>query len=172
MNYHFADFEEDDKLFDWFFSATCSKLIPSFSIWWPFSELKWMLVKAFTVHIFFALFICSRIPFVCLLNDFTEVYSYLWMAVYFLAIGEEKVQRNLSGIIPSICALQYWYNHDKVFLQGDIKILSILTNFIAMIMTFPSPDPPLAIDVIWRCLVTYLIRFPSHLHYYYCFSIP
>ena len=31
---------------------------------------------------FFALFICSRIPSVCLLNDFNEVYSYLWMAVY------------------------------------------------------------------------------------------
>ena len=40
-----------------------------------------MLVMSFTVHIFVALFICSRMPFVYLLNDFTEVYSYLWMAV-------------------------------------------------------------------------------------------
>ena len=31
---------------------------------------------------FVTLFVCLRIPFVCLLNDFTEVYSYLWMAVY------------------------------------------------------------------------------------------
>ena len=37
---------------------------------------------SFIVHIFVALFICSRIPSVWLLNDFTEVYSYLWMAVY------------------------------------------------------------------------------------------
>ena len=41
-----------------------------------------MLVMSFIVYIFVALFICSRIPFVCLLNNFTEVYSYLWMAVY------------------------------------------------------------------------------------------
>ena len=41
-----------------------------------------MLVMSFIAHIFVALFICSRIPFVCLLHDFTEVYSYLWMAVY------------------------------------------------------------------------------------------
>ena len=33
INYHFADFDEYDKLFDWNFSATGSKLIPSFSIW-------------------------------------------------------------------------------------------------------------------------------------------
>ena len=32
-NYHFADFEEYNKLFDWNLSAPCSKLIPSFSIW-------------------------------------------------------------------------------------------------------------------------------------------
>ena len=31
---------------------------------------------------FVALFICLRIPFVCLLNDLTEVYTNLWMAVY------------------------------------------------------------------------------------------
>ena len=41
-----------------------------------------MLVMYFIVHFFGALFVCLRIPFVCLLNDFTEVYSYLWMAVY------------------------------------------------------------------------------------------
>ena len=28
INYHFADFEENDKFFDRNFSATCSKLIP------------------------------------------------------------------------------------------------------------------------------------------------
>ena len=28
LNYHFADFEESDKRFDWNFSAQCSKLIP------------------------------------------------------------------------------------------------------------------------------------------------
>ena len=27
INYHFADFEENDELFDGNFSATCSKLI-------------------------------------------------------------------------------------------------------------------------------------------------
>ena len=26
--------------------------------------------------------ICFRSPFVCSLNDFTEVYSFLWIAVY------------------------------------------------------------------------------------------
>ena len=82
INFHFADFEEYDKLFDRNFSATCSKLIPQFTIWWLFTKLKAMLVMSFIVHIFVALFICSRIHFVCLLNDFTEVYSYLWMAVY------------------------------------------------------------------------------------------
>ena len=82
INYHFADFVENDKLFDWNFSATCSNRIPYFSIWRLFAELKSMLVMLFIVHIFVALFICSRIPFVWLLNDFTEVYSYLLMAVY------------------------------------------------------------------------------------------
>ena len=28
INYHFADFVVNDKLFDWNFSATCLKLIP------------------------------------------------------------------------------------------------------------------------------------------------
>ena len=28
INYHFADFEENDKFFDWNFSVPCSKLIP------------------------------------------------------------------------------------------------------------------------------------------------
>ena len=69
INYHFADFEENDKLFDWNFSATCSKLIPQFSIWWLFAELKSMLAMSFIVHIFVALFICSPIPFIWLLND-------------------------------------------------------------------------------------------------------
>ena len=41
-----------------------------------------MLVTSFIVHIFVVLFICFHIPFICLLNDFTEVYNYLWMAVY------------------------------------------------------------------------------------------
>ena len=41
-----------------------------------------MLVMSFIVHIFVALFICFRIPFVCALNNFTEVYSYLWKTVY------------------------------------------------------------------------------------------
>ena len=41
-----------------------------------------MLVMPFIVHIFVDLFICSRIPFECSLNDFTEVYSKLWIAVY------------------------------------------------------------------------------------------
>ena len=41
-----------------------------------------MLVMSFMVHIFVALFGCFRIHFVLLLNDFTEVYSYLWMTVY------------------------------------------------------------------------------------------
>ena len=44
-----------------------------------------MLVMSFIVHIFVALFICSHIPFAWLLNDFTEAYSYLWMAVYVTA---------------------------------------------------------------------------------------
>ena len=34
------------------------------------------------MHIFVALFICLRTPFVCLLNDFTKVYSYLTITVY------------------------------------------------------------------------------------------
>ena len=37
---------------------------------------------SFIVYILVALFVCFRIPFVCSLNDFTKVYSYLWMAVY------------------------------------------------------------------------------------------
>ena len=41
-----------------------------------------MLVMASVVHIFLASFICFHIPSVCLLNDFAEVYSDLWMAVY------------------------------------------------------------------------------------------
>ena len=41
-----------------------------------------MLVMSFIEQKFVALFVSFRIPFVCLLNDFTEVYSYLWMAVY------------------------------------------------------------------------------------------
>ena len=41
-----------------------------------------MLVMELIMHIFVALFICFRTRFVCLLNNFTEVYSYLWMAVY------------------------------------------------------------------------------------------
>ena len=41
-----------------------------------------MLVMSFIVHMFVALFICLRIPFVCLLNDLTEVYTHLWMAEY------------------------------------------------------------------------------------------
>ena len=28
MNYHFADFEENDKFFDWNFSMQCSIMIP------------------------------------------------------------------------------------------------------------------------------------------------
>ena len=43
-----------------------------------------MLVMSLIVHIFVALFICFRIPFVCFLKYFTEVYSYLWMAVYYI----------------------------------------------------------------------------------------
>ena len=41
-----------------------------------------MIVMSFIVHISVALLICFRIRFICLLNDFTEVYSYLWIAVY------------------------------------------------------------------------------------------
>ena len=45
-----------------------------------------MLVMSFIMHVFVALAICILTPFVCLLNDFTEVYSYLWMAVYIFFI--------------------------------------------------------------------------------------
>ena len=41
-----------------------------------------MLVMSFIMHIFAALFICFRTPFVCLLNNFTELYSYSRMAMY------------------------------------------------------------------------------------------
>ena len=36
---------------------------------------------SFKKHIFVALFICFRTAFVCLSNDFTEVYSYLWVTM-------------------------------------------------------------------------------------------
>ena len=47
-----------------------------------------MLVMSFIVHMFVVLFSYFCIPFVCLLNDFTEVYSYLLMAVY---IGDQGI---------------------------------------------------------------------------------
>ena len=43
-----------------------------------------MLVMPFIVYIFVDLFICSRIPFLCLLNDFTEMYTvvtYGWQCI-------------------------------------------------------------------------------------------
>ena len=42
-----------------------------------------MLVTSFIMLIFVALFICFRIPFVCLLNDFTDsVVTYGWQCIY------------------------------------------------------------------------------------------
>ena len=55
-----------------------------------------MLVTSYIVHIFVALFICFRISFVCLLNDFTEVYSYLLMAVYYLHVWHSNKYKMLG----------------------------------------------------------------------------
>ena len=41
-----------------------------------------MLAMSFIMHIFVGLFSCFRTTFVYLMNEFTEVYGYLWMAVY------------------------------------------------------------------------------------------
>ena len=51
------------------------------------SEVEINASDGIIMNIFVALYICFRTPFVCLLNDFTEVYSYLWMAVYMIQLA-------------------------------------------------------------------------------------
>ena len=78
------------------------------------------------MHIFVAVFICSRIPFVCLLNDLTEVYSYLWMTVYiedrnaFIGKANSKWLYNLK---MEFCHTQSLVrNYICIYLNYDIKM--------------------------------------------------
>ena len=71
---------------------------------------------SFIVHIFVVLFICFRIHFVCLLNVFTEVYSYLWMAVYLVTlvtVHDTMLLCNAKLIVSQML--------DKVRLQSGVK---------------------------------------------------
>ena len=78
-----------------------------------------MLVMSFIVHIFFAyIFICFLIPFVCPVNDFNEVYSYLWMAVY---NGCTSMLANTSLHQYSVKAVYHVYRLDVRSIEFSSK---------------------------------------------------